>query len=208
MLPPAPPPIPAASPARPGRRGLRRARPEPAQPVRPVDAGPQRRRRRWWLRKRLLLPLGLLALVILLGDRGQDTPPAAGGSQLGVPVRDGNLEFVVSQVRCGVTQVGTGLLRRTPEGQFCLARMRVTNVKTGARTLYEPVQKLVDTAGGKHAADLGIRVIYRDQTLWDKIEPGKEVSGTMVFDIPRDTRPDHLELHDGIASGGVTVRLR
>jgi hypothetical protein len=29
----------------------------------------------------------------------------------------------------------------------------------------------------------------------------------MVFDIPRDARAESLELHDGIASGGVTVRL-
>jgi hypothetical protein len=30
----------------------------------------------------------------------------------------------------------------------------------------------------------------------------------MVFDIPRDVTARALELHDGIASGGVTVRLR
>ena len=30
----------------------------------------------------------------------------------------------------------------------------------------------------------------------------------MVFDIPADRQAVALELHDGIASGGVTVRLR
>jgi hypothetical protein len=30
----------------------------------------------------------------------------------------------------------------------------------------------------------------------------------MVFDIPKNVSATALELHDGIASGGVTVRIR
>jgi hypothetical protein len=173
-----------------------------------VDVEPRPRRRRWYLRKRLLIPLGLLAVITLLSNRGDSTAPPSAGSQLNTPVRDGNLEFVVSQVRCGVTQVGGGLVKRTAKGQYCLAQVRVRNVKDDARTLYEPFQKLVDSAGGKHGADISMRLVFRDQTLWDKVEPGRQVSGTMVFDIPLGVRAESLELHDGIASGGVTVRLR
>ncbi len=156
----------------------------------------------------MVIPLGLLAAIVLLVNRGDSTPPARAGSQLGTPVRDGNLEFVVSGIRCGVPEVGSGLLKRTADGQYCLADVRATNVKDDARTLYEPFQKLVDSAGHKHSADLAMRVVFRDQTLWDKIEPGQRVRGTMVFDIPKDVTAATLELHDGIASGGVPVRLR
>jgi hypothetical protein len=181
---------------------------EPAAPERTPDLPPRRRTKRWWARKRLLVPLTLLAVIVLLSNRADSIPPSQAGSGLGTPVRDGNLEFVVSRVRCGVSQVGSGLLTRTAGGQYCLADVRATNVKRDARTLYEPFQKLVDSAGHKHSADLTMRVVFRDQTLWDKIEPGQQVSGTMVFDIPRDVTARALELHDGIASGGVTVRLR
>ena len=156
----------------------------------------------------MLIPLALLAVVVLLANRGDSTRPPAAGSQLGTPVRDGNIQFVVSSVRCGVPQVGSGLLTRTAGGQYCLADVRATNVKDDARTLYEPFQKLVDSAGHKHSADLTMRVVFRDQTLWDKIQPGQQVRGTMAFDIPKDVDAAALELHDGIASGGVTVRLR
>jgi hypothetical protein len=173
----------------------------------PAASPPTARRRRWWARKRVVLPLALLALVVLLANRGDSTQSPKAGSQLGAPVRDGNLEFVVSRVRCGVPSVGSGLLKRTAGGQYCLADVRVTNVKDDARTLYEPFQKLVDSTGHKHSADLTMRLVLGNQTLWDKVEPGQQVSGTMVFDIPRDTTARSLELHDGIASGGVTVRL-
>jgi hypothetical protein len=205
-------PPPAGAPAAARRRGRRllgrpAATPPATPPAPPPTASPAPPRRRWWARKRVVIPLSLLALVVLLANRGDSTPPPRTGSQLGEPVRDGNLEFVVSRVRCGVPSVGSGLLKRTAGGQYCLADVRVTNVKDDARTLYEPFQKLVDSTGHKHSADLTMRLVLGDQTLWDKVEPGQQVSGTMVFDIPPDATARALELHDGIASGGVTVRL-
>lgn len=183
------------------KRSLRRR--TPAQPA----EAPLPRRRRRYLRKRLIVPLGLLAIIVALSNRGDSTGPPPAGNQLGAPVRDGNLEFVVSRVRCGVHEVGTGLVKRTAKGQYCLADVRVKNVKADARTLYEPFEKLVDSAGDKHGAEISMRLVLRDQTLWDKIEPGRQVSGTMVFDIPQGATPELLELHDGPVSGGVTVRL-
>ena len=182
--------------------------PTPAPTAKPAEERPRKRRRRWWTRKRVLVPLGLLVAVVLLANRDDTTRPPASGSQLGMPVRDGNIQFVVSSVRCGVPEVGSGLVKRTASGQFCLADVRATNVKRDARTLYEPFQKLVDSAGRKHSADITMRVVFRDQTIWDKIQPGEQVRGTMVFDIPKNVSATALELHDGIASGGVTVRVR
>jgi hypothetical protein len=205
-MPPAPAPAPAPAPtaapaAAPKRRfGLRRPETVDVTPPRP-------RRRRWWLRKRLLLPIGLVALAAFLAP-GESTTPPASGSQLGTAVRDGQLEFVVRKVSCGVPSVGSGLVKRTAKGQFCLVDLTVTNVKGSGRQLFEPFQKLVDDGGDKHGADVTARAVYRDQDLWDKVDPGEQVSGRMVFDIPAAATPDHLELHDGPISRGVTVRLR
>jgi hypothetical protein len=196
---------PAGSP--PVKAAGRKRRPPPP-PIPTIDVQPRPRKRRWYLRKRLVIPLGLLAVIVLLANRDGSTPTPARGSQLGKAVRDGNLEFVVTQVRCGVAQIGSGLAKRTADGQYCLADMRVRNVKDSSRTLVPLVEKLVDTGGDKHSADLSALVIIRNQTLWEKIDPGEQVSGTMVFDIPRGLKARSLELHDGIASGGVTVRLR
>jgi hypothetical protein len=212
-----------AAPAAPARRRLsptrlRRGAPAPGAPPPgaplPYTAppptyrveDPPRRRRRWWRRKRLLIPLGLLVLLVFLPERDPVAPAREPG--LGQPVRDGQLEFVVRDVRCGVRQLGDGPLARSPSGQFCLARVDVRNVKQDARTLFEPFQKLHDSAGEKHGADVSARLYYRDQTLWDQVRPGQSVRGTMVFDIPADRQAVALELHDGIASGGVTVQLR
>jgi len=154
------------------------------------------------------VPVGLvLLLVLLLPDRPEPAVTRT-GPQLGQPVRDGQLEFVVRSVRCGVTQLGSGTLASLAKGQYCLLRVEVTNVKDQSRRLYEPVQKLRDSAGDEHGAVFSARLYFPEQTLWDEVRPGDAVSGTMVFDIPADRRAVAIELHDGIASGGVTVRLR
>ena len=154
-----------------------------------------------------MIPLGLLAVIVLLSNRDDSTPPPVRGAQIGTPVRDGNLEFVVTGSAAACTQVGSGLVTRTAKGQYCLVDVRVRNVKDSSRILFESYEKLVDSAGDQHNADISMRVIYVNQTLWNKIEPGQQVRGTMVFDIPRGTRAERLELHDSPASGGVTVRL-
>jgi eukaryotic-like serine/threonine-protein kinase len=172
---------------------------------------PKPRRRRWYRRKRVLIPLGLLVLLALLPD-DQGTPPvppdpSGSGSQLGRPVRDGELEFVVREVRCGVHRLGTGPLARDPQGQFCLARVEVSNVKTSARTLTEFAQKAHDSDGREHTADFAARFHFPGQTLWDQVNPGNTVRGTMAFDVPAGARLVDLELHDSPLSRGVTVRL-
>jgi hypothetical protein len=209
-----PPPQPRSGGRLAPTRLLRRGTPPPPPPARTVDP-PPKPRRRWWRRKRLLIPLGLLILLALLPDRGDPGASGQGGQPpgqrarpgLGQPVRDGQLEFVVRDVRCGVRSLGSGPFARAPKGQFCLVQVEVENVKQDARTLFEPFQKLHDSAGEKHGAEVAARLYYRDQTLWDQVRPGESVSGAMVFDIPADRRAVAVELHDGIASGGVTVRL-
>jgi hypothetical protein len=65
----------------------------------------------------------------------------------------------------------------------------------------------VDADGADHAADFGARFFLPKQTLWNAVDPGSTVRGTIAFDIPADARPSHLELHDGPVSGGATVPL-
>ena len=69
-------------------------------------------------------------------------------------------------------------------------------------------QFLIDTEGRKASAD-DEAAIYLDeaQSLYEPINPGNSLTGTVVFDIPVDAAPASLELHDSLFSGGVTVAL-
>jgi hypothetical protein len=49
--------------------------------------------------------------------------------------------------------------------------------------------------------------LENNQTFLNNINPGNEVTGTLVFDVPAGVELAALELHDSLFSGGVKVAL-
>jgi hypothetical protein len=169
------------------------------------------------------LPLGLLLLFVAASTQRDAPasstgghPPAGNGAApagqahpagVGQPVRDGQLEFVLTSWRCGVDQVGRAPWARRPHGQFCLGDVTARNVGRQPRTLFERFEKLSDDGGNDYPADFGARFYVGGQTLWDAVTPGRSVRGTLVFDVPVDAHPAQLVLHDGPLSDGAAVPL-
>jgi len=128
---------------------------------------------------------------------------------IGSPVRDGQFEFVVKSQKCGVAQVGGEFLNKTAQGQFCLVTMVVKNIGDEPRTFDDSNQVGYNAAGAKYSAD-GAASLYaneNNETFLNEINPGNQVTGTVVFDIPKGGKIARLELHDSPFSGGVEVTL-
>jgi eukaryotic-like serine/threonine-protein kinase len=173
---------------------------------RPGPTRPRRRRRRGW---RLLVAGGVLVLLAVasaLGDGGRRAGQGPAG--LRDPVRDGQFEFVVLGVECGVGAVGEGLGRRKAQDQFCLVQMEVENTGREGRGFAAAHQYLFDTAGNRHDADGD--ATFRNggrQLLSTHLNPGQRLEGTLVYDVPDPVEPAWVELHDGPFSGGASVDL-
>jgi eukaryotic-like serine/threonine-protein kinase len=183
----------------------------------PTGAGRPRRRRR----RRVLVVAGALVGVLLLGglldarDRPTRQVPAGGRDRaaatagLGQPVRDGQFEFVVRSVRCGLRQVGPALARQTPQGRFCVLAVRVANVGDDARSFAAGDQRLFGADGRRHSAHLAATAANGSpQLLHTQVNPGNRIAGTLVYDVPARMRPARIELHDSPLSRGATVNLR
>jgi eukaryotic-like serine/threonine-protein kinase len=171
--------------------------PRPSQP----------RRRRWG--RRLLVAAGVLALVSVAANLGEaGRRGAAGLPGLGDPVRDGQFEFVVRSVDCGVRSVGRGLAAKRPLEQFCLLALGVENTGTQGRTFGGGSQYLFDAAGKRHDPDLDATVRNGDgRLLSTHLNPGQRLQGTLVYDVPDPLDLARVELHDGPFSGGASVEL-
>jgi serine/threonine protein kinase len=207
-----------------------RGRPPPATGQPPPAGGPpvpsgtapppgSRRRRRRWGRRLLGGVVLLAALGVLANALGERGSPAGQGRQAGraraaatpgirQPARDGQFEFVVRSVRCGLRRVGPELARQTPQGRFCLVAVGVANVGTEARDFDAGQQRLFGADGRRHSVDAaataangGVRLLH------SLVNPGNRIQGTLVYDVPPRTRPARLELHDSALSRGVTVDL-
>lgn len=165
-----------------------------------------------------LLVAGVVALGCGAGSDGDTTSgsggsgdgqPAAQAAKVGEAVRDGKFEFTVQEVKCGVAEVGTDLLGEQAQGQFCLVTIKVKNIGQEAQAFSDSSQKAYGADGVEFSADsaAGLYANEDADTLYNEINPGNEVTGVVVFDIPKDAALARLELHDSPFSGGVTVQL-
>lgn len=126
---------------------------------------------------------------------------------LGDAVRDGQFEFTVGEVQTGLTTIGEGFTEETPQGQFVLINITVTNIGDSGTTMFDGAQVLIDEQGREHSTSSAS--MWLDEGLWlDEINPGNSMSGVLLYDIPVDAIPTSLELHDSMFSGGVTVSLK
>jgi len=186
--------------------------------------------RPWYKKKRFIIPLVIFGLFVIgsLTSGGDD----GGGSNtandsddenlavesesenedtagLNQAVRDGKFEFTVTGVECGETTVGNQFLNKTAQGQFCFVSLHVKNIGQEAQTLFGDNMKLFDAQGRQYSSD-SEAAIYADETksFLEEINPGNELDGKVIFDVPKDVQPTKVELHDSAFSGGVTVNLR
>ena len=137
---------------------------------------------------------------------GTTVAPTTG---LNKPFRDGKFEFTVTKMECGKTQIGGTYLNKKAQGQFCLVTLNVKNIGNEARMLDSSSQEASGPNGVKYKAD-GVASMYanpNNEVFLNEINPGNQVVGIVVFDIPKDARIIGLELHDSSFSDGVRIVL-
>lgn len=173
------------------------------------------------MRKRALIGLAagaILALGCGLGSTSEaespDTSVAPAKSKqdkkeetpgIGDPARDGKFEFVIVKMGCGKTKLGTAPFDVKAQGEFCIVDVKVKNIGKEAQTLFADVQKAY--AGKVEFSADGLASTYADDRdlIFKEINPGNQIAGVFVYDVPKGTKITHFEFHDSMFSGGVTV---
>jgi len=153
------------------------------------------------------------------GDSSSGSTSAAGGGDsssgsaeavgLNQPARDGKFEFSVTGVDCSKNTLGADPISTQAAGVFCLVNVNVSNIGDEAQTLDGTSQYGYDAAGNKYSTDTEAAFYLENggDTLFNQLNPGTSVQGTLIFDVPAGTQLTTLELHDSMMSGGVTVNL-
>lgn len=167
----------------------------------------------------LCLVLGVVGAIALSGsDSGTATTSSGGGRDggsapggaLNQPVRDGNAEFTVSSVKCGVTSVGKQYSTKTPkQGQFCVVTATVKNVGDAPLGLEASSNEALDASGQEFRADISATIAANeDVTLFLKdLDPGTSTPVTWVWDLPAGERITTLKLYESFSSKGVDVAV-
>lgn len=166
--------------------------------------------------------LGLFAALVLgiaCGDpvstRG-DGGPAGPGNEAGerrqdrqaTSGQDGAFEFTANHMSCDHTSLGVERLVEEAKGRFCVVELTVRNTGESPRAVPLSAQKAFDADGDAYDAldTFTVRTLSPDE--WHRpINPGEQVTGVLVYDVPPDTELVRLQLHDSDFSGGVDVAI-
>jgi TM2 domain-containing membrane protein YozV len=131
---------------------------------------------------------------------------------IGQAARDGKFEFTVNSFSCGATSVGSNpYLTKQAQGKFCLLNVTVKNIGEQAQSIFADNQKLL-SGSTQYSAD-STATLYNqpdssNSTWLNEINPGNSVTGTIVFDVPKDANPNQAKLFDSAFSSGVLVNLQ
>lgn len=192
----------------------------------PPPTGPQRKKN-FFARHKFLTTLLIIAVIVIIASiassGGGEEPPGdskpaptspTGSDEapgIGAAANDGQFQFTVTKMETGIESVGSAYLGEKAQGQFVILHMTVKNTGDEAQYFSESEQVLTDAQGRKHKTDSAASLYYEDKNdlaLGEEINPGNEVSGVLIYDIPKDAKPVSVELHDSAFSDGVTVTLK
>ncbi|MFD7846585.1 DUF4352 domain-containing protein [Nocardia sp. NPDC059764] len=136
-----------------------------------------------------------------------EKPPAPG---LNTPVRDGKFEFTVTEIQSGIRTVGDNpYLRKTAQGSYTIISMTVRNIGKVPYGFSPSNQDVYDAQNRKFSNDAAAAInLQSDTSLYAEINPGNSITAQVVYDLPADSVPDRIVVHDSLFSGGATVSLR
>jgi len=116
--------------------------------------------------------------------------------------REGPLTFTATGFECGAGGAEGAVGDRVPQGRFCTLALRVENTGTEPETFVAASQVVIDSASRRYRPD-------DDPALASRVvNPGNELTATLLFDVPPSVTPDEAELHRSERSQGVRMLLR
>lgn len=185
---------------------------------------PPRKKKKWpWIvgGLALVMILGCVGVVALVGfgakeaaesideaDKNQKGQNAVAG-KMNTPIKDGKFEFTVTGMKCGAERVGPAEFGEKAQGQFCLVDVTVKNVGTTAELFVDSTQKALDAKGTEFSVDSGAAIYANGEssTFLEEINPGNQVKGKLVFDVPKGTKLASVVLHESTFTAGVKIPL-
>ncbi|GIE98447.1 DUF4352 domain-containing protein [Paractinoplanes rishiriensis] len=166
----------------------------------------------------LIMILGCVGIFALFGwgasEVAKDMGANADGKnavagEMNKPATDGKFQFTVTDLKCGVAQVGSKDFGEQAQGEFCLVGVAIKNVGTSAEAFSDVSQKAYDEKNTEYSVDSGAAAGANNgaNMFLETINPGNTVKGKLVFDVPPGTKLTSIVLHESMFTAGVRVSL-
>jgi uncharacterized protein DUF4352 len=125
---------------------------------------------------------------------------AVPSAAIGQKVRDGTFDFTVTQVNGSRTFTG-----KRAQGVYVIVSVTAKNIGVDPVMFDWSAQQLKDSIGRQYSASFMVPSLYGD--VVNAIDAGEELPIKLAFDVPPDTKPTQITLHESTSSEGAPVNL-
>lgn len=129
-------------------------------------------------------------------DAVAEAEPEPVMAAMGESVTVGDVTYVVTDVEYGVSQLGDEYVNTTPQGQFVVVSLDLTNNGTEALSFSDEMVVLLD-GEIEYSASADAWAYLEESVLYEEVNPGNTLSAQVAFDVPADAHPSVAQLSEG-----------
>jgi hypothetical protein len=122
------------------------------------------------------------------------------------PIRDGDMQFVVTAVSPDLQYVENSGMVKKPVGTYLVVDLQARNAGVGPLSFDPLAQEVVTSSGRRYGPELGAQALLSG-TAPAAMDPGQETRATMAFDIPNGEVPVSLWLRERAGTYGTTLKF-
>lgn len=130
-------------------------------------------------------------------DKAADPEPAEETYKAGDKVPVGDVTYVVDSVKDGVKKVGDTYSNKTPQGQFVLVTLKMTNNGSESLTFSDDMVKLIGGGDIEYSSDSEAAYYLDSDSIYEEINPGNTATLKLAFDVPEDAKLTGIQLAEG-----------
>lgn len=129
---------------------------------------------------------------------------------IGTYAKDKDFEFRVNSMKCGEKSVGGNYLHTEARGHFCRLNISLKSVSDKPKGIFTTShQKVFDSQNREFEHDSIATLYAANNVSWyDRLNPGIEVSGDLLFDVPVDADLTRLEIKEQTFSKSIKLSLK
>jgi len=115
------------------------------------------------------------------------------GDNFVVGTGEQSIRYSVQNVKT-LSSVGRGNLAEEASGIFVVVKLKVENVGKESFDLSTRVFRLIDDQDREYDVDTRAMAYVDNAIVFEQVNPGVTVNGTILFDVPRDQEGRQLEI--------------
>ena len=131
--------------------------------------------------------------------------------KIGETISDGDLGFTASAIK-SATSIGDSYTKKTASGIFYIINVKIQNNSKSTKTINASDFSMIDSQGRKYEysteGQMAMTFSQGGTDLFLKqVQPSLSITGSIVFDVPKDATGLKLVAQGGLFSDKVTIDL-